>query len=77
MYKTILKTSIFAVAFAAFGTAQATDKLNYGQDGRGSIIRVSDYEGQTFLTFMKDVVKPALDEVAVEGYLVSDGSVAI
>ncbi|MES2768104.1 MAG: hypothetical protein V4596_03080 [Bdellovibrionota bacterium] len=34
---------------------------------------LSQHKGQTFLAFMKETVKPALDEVATEGYQIADG----
>lgn len=37
------------------------------------VLNMSEYKGQTYLSFMEKVVKPAIDIVATEGYQIADG----
>jgi hypothetical protein len=45
----------------------ATDKLNCPE-----VLDFSDYKGWTFLNFVREAVKPSLDEFATTGYKVAD-----
>lgn len=58
----LIATSLFTQA------ASARNLLEYTE-----VIQVSDYKGQTFLSLMKEAIKPALDEKATGGFQVASG----
>lgn len=59
---------LFVSVFLLTSTANARNLLNYSE-----VIRVGDYKGQTFLSTMTEVIKPALDEKATGGFQVATG----
>ncbi|MEK7357117.1 MAG: hypothetical protein AAB250_11760, partial [Bdellovibrionota bacterium] len=52
--------------------AASREKLGYQ-----TLLDINSYKGSTFFTFVKDTVKPKLDEYATKGFKVSDGKKAI
>jgi hypothetical protein len=52
--------------------ALASNNLNYSD-----VISLQDYQGQTFFSLMTEVIKPALDEKATQGFKVASGRTVV
>lgn len=63
---------ILVLIIAISQTALADSLLKYD-----SVVDLSQYRGQTYFSVMQDVVKPALDQYAVEGFRIAKGSKAV
>lgn len=58
---------LLLVSFGLGGNLHARNLLQYRD-----VIDVQDYKGTTFLSLMKDKIKPALDKKAIQGFRVAD-----
>ncbi|MGZ3691382.1 MAG: hypothetical protein ACXVAX_07755 [Pseudobdellovibrio sp.] len=73
--KTLIFTSLFFIGSISFGSsAKPTDGdlLNYS-----SVVDLNSYKGETYFALMTDVVKPALDQYATQGFIVADGQTVL
>lgn len=50
----------------------AASKLKYE-----TVVDLAEYKGQTYFSLMTEVIKPALDQYANEGFVVADGKTAV
>jgi hypothetical protein len=66
--KNILILFFFSLSSISF----AASKLNYE-----TIVKLSDYQGQTYFSLMQEVIKPSLDQYAAEGFHLVSGKTAI
>lgn len=59
------KTKLFPILFLALSVqvAFAADRIRFTHE-----FELADFTGETFLSFMRSTVKPALDKVATDGY---------
>lgn len=64
-----LLISILVIFNVLVFEAQARNLLSYED-----VIHVGDYKGQTFLSLMQEVIKPALDEKANHGFQMATGA---
>lgn len=69
--KLMKMTAIYFLILFSTITASA-NKLNYQ-----NIVDINQYKGQTYFSLMREVIKPALDEVATEGFYLTSGQKAI
>ncbi|MBY0555374.1 hypothetical protein K2P97_12650 [bacterium] len=70
--KNILLISLLLISSISFGARSEGGLLNYS-----TVVDISANKGKTFFALMQDVVKPALDEYATEGFIVADGKTVI
>ncbi len=72
--KNLILISLLLISTTAFTAPKTTNGglLNYS-----TVVDINDYKGQTFFSLMTDVIKPALDQYAQDGFVVVDGRTAL
>lgn len=63
----------FILLFGVFVSADTELKQLTLLNNYKHVYDVSDHSGQTYLSFMQKVIKPAIDELAKNGYQIADG----
>ena len=66
--KNLILCLVFVLGHAAF----AVGNLKYK-----TVVDLAEYKGQTYFSLMQNVIKPALDQYAHDGFLVAKGSTAV
>lgn len=63
-----MKNLIFILLVTQATIVFAANKLKYS-----TTVDLADYKGQTYFSLMNEVIKPSLDQIAVDGFEIADG----